>query len=102
MRAATTCRMAGSTASSTPPRAGSRESSRPSARSAAPEPRADLFARAAEELRARPSLGHVAIDAGADEFVVLLARAGGGRARHRRVADRRSSLTERAIRRAAA
>ncbi len=41
-----------------------------------PVPKPDGYARAAEELRHRTPLGHVAIQAGTDEFVVLLARAG--------------------------
>ena len=41
-----------------------------------PTKRADVFDRAAAELRALPALGSVAIAAGDDEFVVLLARAG--------------------------
>lgn len=41
-----------------------------------PAKRADVFDRAAAELRALPALGSVAIAAGDDEFVVLLARAG--------------------------
>lgn len=36
----------------------------------------DIYARAAEELRSRPPLAHVEIEAGDSEFVVLLARAG--------------------------
>ena len=46
------------------------------ARRPAPSPPADLYARAAAELRALPVLGTLAIDAVEDEFVVLLARAG--------------------------
>jgi len=41
-----------------------------------PAPRPDVYARAAEELRSRPPLAHVEIEAGDAEFVVLLARAG--------------------------
>ncbi|WP_423604496.1 PAS domain-containing protein [Sphingomonas sp. MS122] len=41
-----------------------------------PAPRPDIYARAAEELRSRPSLAHVEIEAGDSEFVLLLARAG--------------------------
>ena len=41
-----------------------------------PAPRASLFDRVAAELRTLPTLGSVAIGAGTDEFVVLLARAG--------------------------
>ncbi len=41
-----------------------------------PARRTDMFDRAAAELRALPTLGSVAIGAGTDEFVVLLARAG--------------------------
>ena len=46
------------------------------ARRPAPAPVADVYARAAAELRALPVLGTLAIDAVEDEFVVLLARAG--------------------------
>ncbi|WP_375421760.1 hypothetical protein [uncultured Sphingomonas sp.] len=46
------------------------------ARRPAPSLPADLYARAAAELRALPVLGTLAIDAVEDEFVVLLARAG--------------------------
>jgi len=67
-----------------------------------PAPRRDVFARAAEELRSRPPLGHVAIPAGDDEFVVLLARAGKqGLDIVASFADD-TALTERAIRKAAA
>lgn len=67
-----------------------------------PAPKRDVFARAAEELRSRPPLGHVAIPAGQDEFVVLLARAGNqGLDIVARFADD-AALTERAIRKAAA
>jgi hypothetical protein len=66
-----------------------------------PESRTDIFAQAAAELRSRAPLAHVAIEAGGDEFVVLLARAGGkGLDIVARVED--SPLTERAIRMAAA
>ncbi len=41
-----------------------------------PVKRPDVFDRVAAELRVLPTLGNVAIGAGADEFVVLLARAG--------------------------
>ena len=42
-----------------------------------PAPRPDPFARIAEELRSRPPLAHVSLDAPADEdFVILLAKAG--------------------------
>lgn len=41
-----------------------------------PATQPDVFARAAAELRALPTLGNVAIGADGDEFVVLLARAG--------------------------
>lgn len=41
-----------------------------------PAPQPDIYARAAAELRSRPSLAHVEIEAGGSEFVVLLARAG--------------------------
>jgi hypothetical protein len=67
-----------------------------------PAPRRNVFAQAAEELRNRPPLGHVAIEAGQDEFVVLLARAGKqGLDIVARFADD-AALTERAIRKAAA
>jgi hypothetical protein len=67
-----------------------------------PAPRHNVFAQAAEELRSRPPLGHVAIEAGQDEFVVLLARAGKqGLDIVARFADD-AALTERAIRKAAA
>lgn len=66
-----------------------------------PGAKQDVYARAAEELRARPSLGHVAIEAGADEFVVLLARAGeDGLDIVAAVTD--SALTHSAVRKAAA
>ena len=61
----------------------------------------DGYARAAEELRARPSLGHVSIEAGSEEFVVLLARAGEqGLDIVAAVTD--SALTHSAVRKAAA
>ncbi|GAA0660600.1 hypothetical protein FHT00_002811 [Sphingomonas insulae] len=41
-----------------------------------PAKRRDVFDRVAAELRALPTLGNVAIGAGEDEFVILLARAG--------------------------
>ena len=41
-----------------------------------PAPKPDLYAQIAAELKSRPPLGHLAIDAAGDEFVVLLARAG--------------------------
>lgn len=41
-----------------------------------PAAKHDVYARAAEELRSRPPLAHVEIEAGDSEFVVLLARAG--------------------------
>ncbi|KAI1690415.1 hypothetical protein DdX_22491 [Ditylenchus destructor] len=41
-----------------------------------PARKLDVYARAAEELRSRPPLAHVEIEAGESEFVVLLARAG--------------------------
>ena len=43
-----------------------------------PPARPDGFAAIADTLRSRPPLGQVAIEAGGDEFVVLLARAGTG------------------------
>jgi hypothetical protein len=66
-----------------------------------PATKRDIFAQAAEELRSRPPLGHVAIEAGSDEFVVLLARAGKqGLDIVARFADD-AAMTERAIRKAA-
>jgi hypothetical protein len=41
-----------------------------------PAPQPDLFDQVRAELRARPALAHVQMDAGAQEFVLLLARAG--------------------------
>ncbi|MDT8759435.1 hypothetical protein MZO42_12085 [Sphingomonas psychrotolerans] len=67
-----------------------------------PAAKRDIFAQAAEELRSRPPLGHVAIEAGQDEFVVLLARAGKqGLDIVASFADD-AAMTERAIRKAAA
>jgi len=67
-----------------------------------PAAKPDLYARAAAELRALPVLGSVAIGAGSDEFVVLLARAGAdGRVDIvKRVEDRKT--VEAVVRRAAA
>lgn len=67
-----------------------------------PAPKRDVFARAAEELRSRPPLGHVAISAGQDEFVVLLARAGKQGLDIVASFEDDTALTERAIRKAAA
>ncbi|MDV3459239.1 hypothetical protein RZN05_19745 [Sphingomonas sp. HF-S4] len=67
-----------------------------------PAPKRDVFARAAEELRNRPPLGHVEIDAGQDEFVVLLARAGRQGLDIVASITGDAALTERAIRKAAA
>jgi hypothetical protein len=66
-----------------------------------PAPVPDIYARAAAELRERPSLGHVSIEAGDAEFVVLLARAGkdGMLDIVARIEDR--GLSERAVRSAA-
>ena len=65
-----------------------------------PAPRPDLFRQIAEELRSRTPLAHVAIDCDS-EFVVLLARKGGGGLDIvARVDD--NPFTERAIRKAAA
>lgn len=63
----------------------------------------ERFARAAAELRNRPPIAHVAIDAGADEFVLLLGRAAaaGGVDIVARVPGE-SGFTARAVRRAAA
>ncbi|MEG3180906.1 PAS domain-containing protein [Sphingomonas sp. LT1P40] len=63
----------------------------------------DLFERAREELRLRPSLGHVEIAAGDHEFVVLLARAGtDGMLEVVANLDDDTALAERAVRKAAA
>jgi hypothetical protein len=67
-----------------------------------PAPKRDVFARAAAELRSRPPLGHVAISAGPDEFVVLLARAGKQGLDIVASFEDDTALTERAIRKAAA
>ena len=65
-----------------------------------PAAKPDLFAQISEELRRRPPIGHVDLDA-ASEFVVLLARRGrAGLDIVAQVTD--SPLTERAIRKAAA
>lgn len=65
-----------------------------------PAPRADIFERAAAELRSRPPLGHVAIPA-QGEFVVLLARSG-KQGLDIVASFEDDALTERAIRKAAA
>lgn len=67
-----------------------------------PAPKRDVFARAAEEMRSRPPLGHVAISVGQDEFVVLLARAGKQGLDIVASFEDDTALTERAIRKAAA
>jgi hypothetical protein len=61
----------------------------------------DVFAQAAEEMRSRPPLGHVAIPA-QGEFVVLLARAGHDGLDIVASFEDDTALTERAIRKAAA
>lgn len=68
-----------------------------------PAPRADLFDQVRAELRARPALAQVSLAAGADEFVLLLARAGtdGTLDIVARIADD-PALAERALRKAAA
>jgi hypothetical protein len=63
---------------------------------------ADRIAIAAEQLRSRPPLAHVSIDAGSDEFVVLLARAGAAGLDIVARVDADAAFTQRAIRRAAA
>ncbi len=68
-----------------------------------PAPQSDLFERAREELRGRPSLGHVEIAAGNHEFVVLLARAdANGMLDVVARVDGDPALAERAVRKAAA
>jgi len=67
-----------------------------------PAPQPDIYARAAAELRSRAPLAHVSIAAGDDEFVVLLARAGGDGLDIVGRIDGDAALTERAVRRAAA
>jgi len=67
-----------------------------------PSPTPDLYARAAAELRSRAPLGHVAIDAGDGEFVLLLARAGSDGLDIVARIDGDAALTERAVRKAAA
>ncbi|KRC81315.1 hypothetical protein [Sphingomonas sp. Root241] len=66
-----------------------------------PAPKRDVFAQAAEEMRSRPPLGHVAIPA-QGEFVVLLARAGHEGLDIVASFEDDTALTERAIRKAAA
>jgi hypothetical protein len=67
-----------------------------------PAERLDIFDRAAAELRALPALGRIALPAGTDEFVVLLARAGqdGGVDVIKRVEDK--ALIESVLRKSAA
>jgi len=68
-----------------------------------PGPKPDIYARAAAELRARPSLAHVDMAAGGDgEFVVLLARTGRNGLDIVARLDEDQALTERAVRKAAA
>jgi hypothetical protein len=68
-----------------------------------PAPRADIYARAAEELRSRPALAHVEIEAGDNEFVLLLARAGDdGMLDVVAKVDDDPALAERLVRKAAA
>ncbi|MBO9713326.1 hypothetical protein [Sphingomonas sp.] len=67
-----------------------------------PAPAQDIFARAAEELRSRPPLAHVPIEAGANEFVVLIARAGEGGLDIVAAVDSDAALTERVVKKAAA
>lgn len=62
----------------------------------------DIFALAAEELRARAPLAHVPMDAQGSEFVVLLARAADRGLDIVARIESDSALTERAVRRAAA
>ncbi len=68
-----------------------------------PTPQPDLYARAAAELRSRPPLAHVPIEAGQHEFVVLLARTGDdGMLDVVARIDGDRTLAERVVRRAAA
>jgi len=66
-----------------------------------PAPQPDIYARAAEELRERPALGHVDIEADG-EFVVLLARKGSEGLDIVANLEGDVALTERAVRKAAA
>lgn len=68
-----------------------------------PAPQPDLFDQVRAELRARPALAHVQMDAGAQEFVLLLARAGSDGALDivARIDDD-AALANRALRKAAA
>jgi hypothetical protein len=66
-----------------------------------PAPARDVFAQAAEEMRSRPPLGHVAMPTHG-EFVVLLARAGHDGLDIVASFEDDTALTERAIRKAAA
>ena len=68
-----------------------------------PAPQPDLFDQVRAELRARPALAHVQMDAGAQEFVLLLARAGADGALDivARIDDD-AALANRALRKAAA
>lgn len=68
-----------------------------------PTPQPDVYARAAAELRSRPPLAHVEIEAGDSEFVLLLARAGrDGMLDVVAKVDDDPALAERAMRKAAA
>jgi hypothetical protein len=71
-------------------------------RGAAKSNRPAVLARAAEALRNRPSIAHVAIDSGGDEFVLLLARTGSQGLDIVAKLDGDPALTERAVRRAGA
>ncbi len=68
-----------------------------------PAPQPDLFDQVRAELRARPALAHVQMDAGAQEFVLLLARAGAdGELDIVARIDDDAALANRALRKAAA
>ena len=67
-----------------------------------PTPKVDVYARAAEALRNRPSLGHVDIASPNSEFVVLIARADGDGLDIVAALEGDPALTERAVRKAAA
>ncbi len=65
-----------------------------------PAPLANRYERAAQELRSRPSIAHVAVETGDDEFVVLLGRADGRGGVD--IVAAVEGMTDQAVRRAAA
>lgn len=68
-----------------------------------PAPQPDLFDQVRAELRARPAIAHVQMAAGAEEFVLLLARAGAdGELDIVARIDDDAALSQRALRKAAA